>query len=240
MKAFQILQTVGSVVVLLVMVLVWGVPLAPALMYYDWASALFAFQNDWANALHIGLSLSSSVIVYSLSLLAFSASLQFVLHVRIKEKTVVPLASFRTIRWAFCGQIVRSTQPVLVHFVPSFISTAYYRLCGAKIGKNTQINTHRLNDPSLIRIDDGCVIGGAATLNGHLVEKGHLVFAPIHMQEGSLLGTGATVHPGVVIEANAVVGSEALIPKYRTIPAGEVWAGLPARLIRSSSNRDDL
>ena len=239
MKAFQLVQTFGSMVVILVMALVWGVPLAPTIMYYDWATGLYDFQNDWLNALGTGLSISSSAIVYSFSLLAFSATLQFILHVRIKEKTVVPLASFSTIRWAFCGQILRSTQPVLQHFVPSFVSNIYYRVCGAKIGKNTQINTHRLNDPFLIRIDDDCVIGGGATFNGHLVEKGQMVFAPIHMHKGSLVGTGAIVQPGVIVGADAVVASEALIPKYRTSPAGEVWGGLPAKLIRSSSARND-
>jgi len=239
MKAFQLVQTFGSMVVILVMALVWGVPLAPTIMYYDWATGLYDFQSDWLNALGTGLSISSSAIVYSFSLLAFSATLQFILHVRIKEKTVVPLASFSTIRWAFCGQILRSTQPVLQHFVPSFVSNIYYRVCGAKIGKNTQINTHRLNDPFLIRIDDDCVIGGGATFNGHLVEKGQMVFAPIHMHKGSLVGTGAIVQPGVTVGVDAVVASEALIPKYRTIPAGEVWGGLPAKLIRSSSARND-
>ena len=158
MKAFQLIQTFGSIVVILVMILVWGIPLAPALMYYDWVTGLFDVQSDWGKALLTGLAFSSSAIVYSFSLLTFSASLQFILHVRVKEKTVVPLASFSTIRWAFCGQILRSTQPVLQHFVPSFVSNIYYRVCGAKIGKNTQINTHRLNDPCLIRIDDDCVI----------------------------------------------------------------------------------
>ena len=239
MKAFQLVQTFGSVVVILLMALVWGVPLAPTIMYFDWATGLYDFQSDWLNALCTGLMFSSAAIVYSFSLLAFSAILQFILHVRIKEKTVVPLASFSTIRWAFCGQILRSTQPVLQHFVPSFVSNIYYRVCGAKIGKNTQINTHRLNDPFLIRIDDDCVIGGGATFNGHLVEKGQMVFAPIHMHKGSLVGTGAVVQPGVTVGADAVVASEALIPKYRTIPAGEVWGGLPAKQIRSSSARND-
>ncbi len=238
MKSFQLLQTVGSFVVIFVMVIVWGVPIAPTIIYYHWANGLISFEHEWAQALVTGLVISSSFIVYTLCLLTFSAVLQFILHLRIKEKTVVPLASVKTLRWAFCGQILRSTQPCLQHFVPSFFSNIYFRVCGAKIGKNTQINTFRLNDPSLIRIDDNCVIGGSATFNGHLVEKGQMVFAPIHLKAGSLVGSGATVQPGVTVEENAVVATNALIPKYRTIPAGEVWGGLPAVRINSSSSRE--
>jgi len=239
MKAFQLFQTLGSFIVIAVMILVWGVPLAPTIVYYHWANGLISFEHEWAQALVTGLVLSSSFIVYTISLLTFSAILQFIFHIRITEKVIVPLTSFTTLRWAFCGQILRSTQPCLQHFVPSFFATTYFRVCGAKIGKNTQINTFRLNDPGLIRIDDDCVIGGGAIMNGHLAEKGQMVFAPIHMKAGSLLGTGATLQPGVVVEENAVVASSALVPKYRTIPAGEVWGGLPAVMIRKSSNRDE-
>ena len=239
MKGFKFLQTVGSFVVILVMVFVWGVPLAPAIVYYDWASGLFSSEHQWTQALVTGLVLSSSFIVYLFSLMTFSALLQFILHLRIKEKTVAPLASFMTLRWAFCGQVLRSTQPCLQHFVPSFFANAYFRVCGAKIGKNTQINTFRINDPGLMRIDDDCVIGGSATFNGHLVEKGQMIFAPIHLKAGSLIGAGSTVQPGVTIGENAVIATNALIPKYRTIPAGEVWGGLPAVRIRGSSSRDE-
>ena len=238
MKSFQLIQTIGSFVVILVMIIVWGVPLAPTIMYYQFVNELVSFENEWAYALGTGLVLSSSFVVYSICLLLFSSLLQFILHVRVKEKIVVPLASFTTIRWAFCGQILRATQPFLQHFVPSFLSNAYFRISGAKIGKNTQINTFRLNDPSLIRIDDDCVVGGGAIFNGHLVEKGQLVFAPIHMKKGSLVGSGATIQPGVTVEEDAVVATNALVPKYRTIPAGEVWGGLPAVIIRDSSSRD--
>ncbi|HJL97270.1 MAG TPA: hypothetical protein QF401_03880 [Candidatus Poseidoniaceae archaeon] len=238
MKSFQLIQTIGSFVVILVMIIVWGVPLAPTIMYYQFVNELVLFENEWAYALGTGLVLSSSFVVYSICLLLFSSLLQFILHVRVKEKIVVPLTSFTTIRWAFCGQILRATQPFLQHFVPSFLSNAYFRISGAKIGKNTQINTFRLNDPSLIRIDDDCVVGGGAIFNGHLVEKGQLVFAPIHMKKGSLVGSGATIQPGVTVEEEAVVATNALVPKYRTIPAGEVWGGLPAVIIRDSSSRD--
>ena len=239
MKSFALIQTLGSFVVIIVMAIVWGVPLAPTIMYYQWVNELVSFDHEWAQALVTGLVLSSSFIVYSISLLVFSSLLQFILHVRVKEKVVVPLASMKTIRWAFCGQILRATQPFLQHFVPSFLSVAYFRIAGAKFGKNTQINTYRLNDPGLIRIDDDCVIGGSAIFNAHLVEKGEMVFAPIHMKKGSLVGAGATIQPGVTVEENAVVATNALVPKYRTIPAGEVWGGLPAVKIRDSSSRDE-
>ena len=91
MKAFYLLQTLGTVAVVLVMILVWGVPLAPTLLFYEWLTEIFSSSNKWIDALYTGLSLSSSVIFYCFSLLLFSSLLQFVLHIRIKEKSVFPL-----------------------------------------------------------------------------------------------------------------------------------------------------
>ena len=64
MKAFYLLQTLGTVAVVLVMILVWGVPLAPTLLFYEWLTEIFSSSNKWIDALYTGLSLfaqSSSI-----------------------------------------------------------------------------------------------------------------------------------------------------------------------------------
>ena len=237
MKAFQLVQTIGSIVVIGIMALVWGLPAAPAVLFHRWASEVLGSQTAWVDAVWTGLTLSSTAIIYMLSLILFSGLLQYVLHVRIKERTVVRLQSITTIRWAICGQIGRSTRPVLQHLVPSFVANAYFRICGATIEVGAQINSPFINDPNLLTIEKDVVIGGGAVINGHLVERGELIFSPILIGEGALIGTGAMIQPGVQIGAGAVIASQALVPKYKVIPAGEVWGGIPARKIKDSSER---
>lgn len=237
MKAFQLVQTIGSFMVIGIMALVWGLPAAPAVLFHRWASEAFGSPTAWLDAVWTGLTLSSAAIIYMLSLILFSALLQFVLHIRVKEHTVVRLQSITTIRWAICGQIGRSTRPVLQHLVPSFVANAYFRICGATIEVGAQINSPFINDPNLLTIEKDVVIGGGAVINGHLVERGELIFSPILIGEGALIGTGAMIQPGVQIGAGAVIASQALVPKYKVIPAGEVWGGIPARKIKDSSER---
>jgi len=43
---------------------------------------------------------------------------------------------------------------------------------------------------------------------------------------------GSVIQPGCVIGEGAIVASRAVVPKWTKIPAGEVWAGVPARCIR--------
>lgn len=236
-KSFQLVQTIGSIGVIGLMAVVWGLPAGPALMFYGWASDLLTSDAAWMNAFASGLIGASAVIIYMIGLIFFAAVLQFLIHVRVKEHTVVPLQSMTTIRWAICGQIGRSIRPFLQHLVPSFLANAYFRICGASIEIGAQINTPQINDPNLVTIQSGVVIGGTATLNGHLVERGELVFSPIVIEKDALIGTGAMIQPGVRIGAGAVVASKAVVPKYKIIPAGEVWGGIPARKIKDSSER---
>mgnify|MGYP003331519802 CR=1 FL=1 len=111
------------------------------------------------------------------------------------------------------------------------------RLAGAKIGKGVQINTINLNDPSMVTIEDNVVVGGGCIINGHLVEKGQIILSRITLEEGSLLGARVTIQPGVTVGRGAVIGTNGLVGKYKTIPAGEVWAGLPVKCIKKSSDR---
>lgn len=119
----------------------------------------------------------------------------------------------------------RSTQPFLTHVVPSFFANGYYRLAGCKIGKNVNLNTITLNDPSLVEIGDNVVIGGGATLNGHLVERNRIVLEKITIGHSALVGGGSMVGPGSRIGNQSVLASRAVLPKRKVIPDNETWGG---------------
>ena len=47
-----------------------------------------------------------------------------------------------------------------------------------------------------------------------------------------LVGLGAQINPGCEVGDGAVIASRAIVPKYTIVPAGEVWGGIPAKLIK--------
>ena len=77
------------------------------------------------------------------------------------------------------------------------------------------------------------VIGGGATLNGHLVEKGNLVLEKIIVGKNSTVGGATMVGPGARIGENSILGNRAVLAKRKVIPDGEIWVGIPARPISS-------
>lgn len=62
--------------------------------------------------------------------------------------------------------------------------------------------------------------------------KGVNKFATIEIGNNCFVGWGVTLMPGVKIGNNCVIGAGSLVTK--NIPAGEVWAGVPARFITTT------
>ena len=59
--------------------------------------------------------------------------------------------------------------------------------------------------------------------------------APIRVERGASVGSGSTVLCGVTIGAGALVGAGSVVT--HNVPAGEVWAGNPARFLKKGIER---
>lgn len=58
-----------------------------------------------------------------------------------------------------------------------------------------------------------------------------LTFAPVTIKDGADVGVGTVVLPGVTIGEGAIVGAGSVVTA--DVPDCEVWAGVPARRLRS-------
>lgn len=70
-------------------------------------------------------------------------------------------------------------------------------------------------------IGEDCVIGHMAIVHGATVENGGFV------------GMGAVAMDDSRISAGAMLGAGALLSPGKTIPAGEIWVGRPAKFLRA-------
>jgi carbonic anhydrase/acetyltransferase-like protein (isoleucine patch superfamily) len=97
-------------------------------------------------------------------------------------------------------------------------------------------------------VQDGTVIhvnheregaaGTKATI-GADVTIGHM--ALLHactVEDGAFIGMKACVMDGVVVEGGAMVAAGALVTPGKRIRKGELWAGSPAKLMRSLSEKE--
>jgi carbonic anhydrase/acetyltransferase-like protein (isoleucine patch superfamily) len=92
-------------------------------------------------------------------------------------------------------------------------------------------------------IQDGTVIHVAGealpTTIGDDVAIGHM--ALIHactLESGAFVGMRAVVMDGAVVEGGGVLAAGALLTPGKRLPAGELWAGQPARFLRRLNDKD--
>ena len=99
-----------------------------------------------------------------------------------------------------------------------------------RIGARTNIQ-----DGTVIHVDSASL----PTIIGDDVTVGHM--ALIHactLEDGSFIGMGATVMDGAVVESGAMVAAGALVTPGKRVPAGELWAGSPAKMWRDLGDHE--
>lgn len=103
------------------------------------------------------------------------------------------------------------------------------------------VNEIRIGDRS--NIQDGTVIhvtkGGNGTYIGDDVLVGHgCILHACTLESGAFVGMGATILDGAVVEGGAMIAAGAMVTPGKRVPAGELWAGSPAKKMRDLSEDD--
>lgn len=98
-------------------------------------------------------------------------------------------------------------------------------------------------------IQDGCVLhvthgnehapDGHALAVGENVTIGHrVVLHGCHVGSHCLIGIGAIVMDGAVIEDEVILGAGSLVPPRRTLEAGFLYVGSPAKRVRPLTEQE--
>ena len=228
---WKITQNVLTTIVVLYTAIHWGIACIPGIFLVLYTFELTNESILFYRATYIGISLGLAYVMWMLATILITSILGFIFKPSI-DNVRVPFLSFTSVRWAFLNVIDRLAKPCVHHMVPSWITDFYYRAMGCKIGKDCFVSSDRINDPYLVTIGDNSIIGSKVIITPHLAEKNDLVLSPITIGNNCLIGLGAQINPGCVIGDGAVIASRAIVPKYTNIPAGEVWAGIPAKKIK--------
>jgi len=108
----------------------------------------------------------------------------------------------------------------------------YLRVAGAKVGKETFINTKEIYDSYLVEIGDRVLIGGEAFLNCHLFEHGLLNLDKIIVGDDSTIGAKAYLTPGTRIGKNSAVGMNTYLRRNTEVVDGETVMTPPGMSVR--------
>ncbi|MBU0723669.1 MAG: gamma carbonic anhydrase family protein [Alphaproteobacteria bacterium] len=99
-----------------------------------------------------------------------------------------------------------------------------------RVGKRTNIQ-----DGTILHVQSyglGCYVGDDVTV-GHAA-----LLHACTLEDRSFVGMQACVMDGAVVETHAMVAAGSLVTPGKRVPAGQLWAGRPARYVRDLSPED--
>ncbi|MGY1673235.1 Pls/PosA family non-ribosomal peptide synthetase [Geodermatophilus sp. SYSU D00710] len=108
-------------------------------------------------------------------------------------------------------------------------AATYLRLAGARVDAECHLGSADVSLPSFLSVGPGATIGYGTQLHGHRVAEGVLTLAPVTIGTGAVVGSESVLECGSEVGENAILGDQSLLPSGRAVPAGESWAGSPAR-----------
>ena len=118
------------------------------------------------------------------------------------------------------------------HFLPFPMLRLVHLALGARLGPNTFGGV--ILDPPLTSVGGNCIIGHDAVLFAHAIEGSRFSLARIEIGDNVTIGAMAVVMSDVKIGDGAIVSAGAVVRKGTRIGVGEVWGGVPARLLKSA------
>ena len=105
-----------------------------------------------------------------------------------------------------------------------------------QIGNNTNIQ-----DNSVLHVThDGPYNPGGFDLKiGNNVTVGHrVILHGCHVADSCLIGMGATIMDGVIIESHNLIGAGSLVTPNKHLESGYLWMGSPVRKVRKLTNEE--
>jgi len=219
-------------------ILAMGSALCPGILFMHYAWVHTAAYSIILRVWLLGVSLVLSYFIYGFSLICILGLIRFIFRLNLHEGEY-RIASFGIYRWMFINGLYMVAAITFMDFIMlTPFSILFFRLMGAKVGKNVQINSKKCFDLSLIEIGDNVVIGGYATIMCHSFERNRLILRKVKIGNNVVLGLNSVIMAGAEIGQGAFITAGAILGKNKQVAPYSVYAGVPAESIKERRERD--
>jgi non-ribosomal peptide synthetase-like protein len=219
----------------------------PQIGWHFWATAIFQLGGVYLVQLIFSVNLVLPLLSYrvfqdtpEIAILVFFGTIAVLypvmLGISIASKWLLmgkyrsgsyPLWGFYYFRW-WLARLMQQIVPLWPLIGTPFLGW-YYRLLGAKIGRNCYFGTDEVGTYDLLTIGRDTSLGAESHLLGYEVKDGYLYLGKTTIGDRCFVGVRASLEPNSYMESDSHLEDLALLPSHTTIPAQQRWHGSPAR-----------
>ena len=223
--ALTVFRVLLALVLYAIGAFILGMALLPAVLFCRFVWQAASGCGVFWQTLWVCLAAGAGYFIFGFGLMFLAGFLRLTFRLDLREGEY-PLASLGMLKWYISSAlqfIVWSSFGDFLLMTP--FAALFYRLMGAKLGLNVQINSKYCADLSLLEIGDNAVIGGHATVIAHSVERKGLILKRVRIGRNAIIGLNAIVLPGVEVGEKAVIGAGVFVPKDTKISPGSIYLG---------------
>ncbi|HJV51896.1 MAG TPA: Pls/PosA family non-ribosomal peptide synthetase [Noviherbaspirillum sp.] len=206
-------------------------PVFPAFMLIDWFSDpdhLAWMQTSSPSLLlvkYFVLALPASALLIVCTAL-ISAGIRWSVLPRMKAGSWPVHSAVYCGKW-LVNQIQESSLNILHGVYATIYAPFWYRLLGAKVGRNAEISSALGVVPDMLTLGDETFIADAVMLGDEQIDGGWMSVQPTVISRRSFVGNGAYVPDGTTLPENVLIGVHTRTPRNEQMREGDTWLGTP-------------
>jgi len=229
-------RSIKSIFVPIISFLVFSICFIPILVTGKILLYFITFNKTW-HFLFLPFILYIGIAITIVSLLLISGVIIRIFNIKYKPgKYEYTYKNKNAFRWIVVCSLYTPCRKMLEIFPMGRIKNIYYKLLGMKIGKNTLVGGV-IKDPCLTEFGDNATMGEYACVYGHIhnMEKETIEMKKVVVGNNCIIGAGAFIMPGAVLEDDVIVAAGAVVIKDQVLKKGRTYGGVPAKEIKKKN-----
>ncbi|MEC5216694.1 non-ribosomal peptide synthetase-like protein [Actimicrobium sp. GrIS 1.19] len=225
------LEAVYFVIGALLITTLFFMPVFPSFLLIDWLDDTERFP--WMQSGNVAFQLAkyfmmafpaAAVMIVCTALL--SAGIRWGLLPKLKPGTWPVHSNVYCRKW-LVNQIQESSLHVLHGVYATVFAPFWYRLLGAKVGRDAEISTALGVVPDMLTLGDETFIADAVLLGDEQIDGGWMTMQPTVISRRSFVGNCAYIADGTVLPENVLIGVYSRAPENHLMRDGDTWLGSP-------------
>lgn len=207
------------------------IPVFPTFFLIDWFDEHHILP--WLQEQHVSVQLlryfalalpAAAVLIVVVMLV--SAALRWAVLPRLKPGSYPVHSRVYCSKW-LVSHIQEASLNVLSGLYATVYAPLWYRLLGARVGRDAEISTAQGVIPDMLTLGDETFIADAVMLGDEQVDGGWMCIQPTVVSHRSFVGNGSYIPDGTTLPENVLIGVHSRAPANAEIASGDTWLGSP-------------